>query len=377
MRDKLRILAMAIIGIFAIVTMPLANNAVRVVSNLDGITASLGVSHNGTGDNITLSVPAIALDTVTINGHEYKKVSLPEGDHVFAAELAQEGQPDLPVLTTMLAIPDQAGIQLSVSYSGYDSIEDVDIAPTQPSTPDYPSTDPIPFTISQETYNTDAFYPGNLATADDPVIMRDVRGVQLSINPVQFNPVKRELRVYRDLAVSITYGGVPVNPKTTRTPYLSEGFYPMYKSMFANFDEMFAGADVKRGGYLIICKAALVDTMKILATWKHQKGYTTRIVPTTEINSNGNPTYSQIFTYLQNAYHNWTVPPEYVMLVGDMGPMRWPIILIVVILQTNIILKLMELISCPIFLWPDCQLLLCHSLESPYPRFSNMKRHPA
>ena len=68
------------------------------------------LSHNGTGDNITLSVPAIALDTVTINGHEYKKVSLPEGDHVFAAELAQEGQPDLPVLTTMLAIPDQAGI---------------------------------------------------------------------------------------------------------------------------------------------------------------------------------------------------------------------------------------------------------------------------
>jgi hypothetical protein len=317
MKNKLRLLAMIPIGIFALTAILQANNAVRVVSDLTGITANMGVSHNNMGDQISLSVPAIALNSITLNGQVYQTVSLPEGDHVFAAELAEEGKPDLPVLTTMLAIPDQAGIQLDVSFSGYDSIENIDVAPVQPSPSDASPNDPIPFTLDQQTYSSDAFYPGDLATADDPVIMRDVRGVALSINPVQYNPVKKELRVYRDLAISVSYGGVPVNPKTTRTPYLSEGFYPMYKSMFANFDQMFSGAEVKRGGYLIICRPPLVDSLKALAMWKHQKGYTTRIVPTTEINSNGAPTAAQIFTYLQTAYHTWEVPPEYVMLVGD------------------------------------------------------------
>ena len=289
----------------------------RVVSDLDGITASFEVSHNRNGDEVSLSIPAIGLKSVTMNDHEYQTVSLPEGEHLFAAELAEEGEPDIPVMTTMLAIPDQAGIQLNVSYSGYDSVENVDLAPVQPSPSDAAPNDPIPFTLDQATYSRDAFYPGDLATADDPVIMRDVRGVQISINPVQYNPVRKELRVYRDLAISVSYGGEPVNPKTTRTPYLSEGFYPLYKSMFANFDQMFSEAEVKRGGYVIICKASIVDSLKALAMWKHQKGYTTRIVPTSEINSNGSPTAAQIFTYLQTAYRTWEVPPEYVMIVGD------------------------------------------------------------
>ena len=196
----------------------------RVVSDLDGITASFEVSHNRNGDEVSLSIPAIGLKSVTMNDHEYQTVSLPEGEHLFAAELAEEGEPDIPVMTTMLAIPDQAGIQLNVSYSGYDSVENVDLAPVQPSPSDAAPNDPIPFTLDQATYSRDAFYPGDLATADDPVIMRDVRGVQISINPVQYNPVRKELRVYRDLAISVSYGGEPVNPKTTRTPYLSEGF---------------------------------------------------------------------------------------------------------------------------------------------------------
>ncbi len=75
--------------------------------------------------------------------------------------------------------------------------------------------------------------------------------------------------------------------------------------------------DVRRGGYLIITKAMFVDSLKALATWKHRKGYPVRVVPTTEINSNGNPTASQIFTYIQNAYRTWEAPPEFVMIVGD------------------------------------------------------------
>jgi len=140
----------------------------------------------------------------------------------------------------MLAIPDQAGIQLNVTYSGYDVFENIDLAPVQPSPSDVETNQSIPFTINQNAYNTDAFYPGELARANEPVIMRDVRGVQIQMNPVQYNPVRHELRVYRDLSVSIDFSGEPVNPKTVSHPYVSEGFLPLYKNLFANAEEVLA-----------------------------------------------------------------------------------------------------------------------------------------
>ena len=317
MKYKLRFSAVILACIFLNAGMLWASTAVRIVSDLGETTASFNVSHSGSGDEINLSVPAISMNTITLNGTEYKEVTLPTSKYLFPGQIAEDGKPDVPIMTTMLAIPDQAGIQLNVTYSGYDTFEDVDLAPVQPSPSDADTSAVIPFTLNEETYNTDAFYPQELAQADDPIIMRDVRAVQIQVNPVQYNPVRRELRIYRDMAVSVSYAGEPINPKLTRTPYLSEGFYPIYKATFSNFDQMFSTADVKRGGYLIICKAALVDSLRALAMWKHQKGYTVRIVPTTEININGNPTSTQIFNYLRTAYQTWEVPPEYVMLVGD------------------------------------------------------------
>jgi hypothetical protein len=119
--------------------------------------------------------------------------------------------------------------------------------------------------------------------------MRDIRGVQIQINPVQYNPVRHELRVYRDLSVSIDFSGEPVNPKTVSHPYFSEGFLPLYKSLFANADEVLANVEVKRGGYMIICKASLVDSLKALALWKHQKGYCTPGLYHDEIAPSGSP----------------------------------------------------------------------------------------
>ena len=317
MLKKLTFFILMTFMLLSLIGLANASESVRIVQNIENITAGFTISQNSQGANLAVNIPAVAINDLSLNSANYKKIDLPAADHLSQAELAEEGEPDVPIFTTMLAIPDQAGIELNVTYSGFDTIDDIDLAPVQPSPSDSAPADPLPFTMKHETYNKDAFYPGELAQSCEPVIMRDVRGVQIMINPVQYNPVRHQIRVYRDLAVNISYGGEAVNPKLTRTPYLSEGFYPLYKSMFANFDQMFSGAEVRRGGYMIICKPGLVDSLKALAMWKHQKGYTPRIVPTTEIYSSGSPTSAQIFGYLQTAYRTWEVPPEYVMIVGD------------------------------------------------------------
>jgi hypothetical protein len=319
MQINLRFSVATLFCLFLFSGLVYAAESVSIRSTLDGITAPCRVTQNGAASaNIEVDIPAIAINPITLNSTEYKEVQLPAGEHLFSAEMAEDGKPTIPALTVMLAIPDQAGVQLSVSYSGFDIIDNFDLAPVQPSPADNNPDADIPFTIDQQVYSNDEFYPGDLAEAADPIIMRDIRGVQISLYPVQYNPVRRQLRVYHDLSVCVTDGGPVINPKTTRRDHLSEGFYPLYKSMFANFEQLYSTEDVQRGGYVIICKPSLADTLKALALWKHKKGYTTRIVRSTEIASSGNPSYTQIFNYLRTAYQSWTVPPEYVMIVGDM-----------------------------------------------------------
>ncbi|HBC47898.1 MAG TPA: hypothetical protein DCZ43_12690, partial [candidate division Zixibacteria bacterium] len=294
-----------------------ASQTVRVVEDLGDAQASFTCQKQGATEKLALDIPVIALNDISLGGRQFKSLTLPASDMLFPGETSEEGLPDMPVLSSLLILPDAADPVLSVEYSGFELIEDVDIEPIQSPIPEGSSEIP-PFTQNSDFYSQDRYYPENLAEYGEPAILRDIRFSQISIYPVQYNPARRELKVYHDLQVSVSYDYQHVtNPKTTRSSYLSDGFYPIYKSLFANFEELFSNTPVKRGGYLFICKPALVDSLKALVLWKHQKGYTTRIVPTTEIYSGGNPTYSQIFNYLRTAYQTWEIPPEYVNIVGD------------------------------------------------------------
>jgi hypothetical protein len=239
----------------------LASQEVRVVSTLEGVEASFACRPLSNGASLALGLSAVAVTDIDLDGRMLKKVELPDAPGLLAGELGEDGRPDLPILSSCIALPDMAGITLSVTYSGYDIIEDVDLAPVQPSEVEGEDIVP-PFTKDEAFYSRDIFYPENLAEAGDPAIMRDIRFAQVTLYPVQYNPARRELRIYRDLQVSVSYDYVNVqNPKMTRRPYLSEGFVPIYRSLFSNFDQLFSTTEVKRGGILIIAKPTFVDSL--------------------------------------------------------------------------------------------------------------------
>lgn len=66
------------------------------------------------------------------------------------------------------------------------------------------------------------------------------------------------------------------------------------------------------GKYLIIAADQFVGIVQPLAAWKTKKGVLAKIVPKSEAGS----TPAQIQTYIRNAYSNWPVKPEFVLLVG-------------------------------------------------------------
>jgi citrate lyase alpha subunit len=64
--------------------------------------------------------------------------------------------------------------------------------------------------------------------------------------------------------------------------------------------------------YLIIAPDSFVQAVQPLADWKTKKGVKAKIVP---LSITGN-TASQIKNYILNAYNNWTIRPEYILLAG-------------------------------------------------------------
>ncbi len=64
--------------------------------------------------------------------------------------------------------------------------------------------------------------------------------------------------------------------------------------------------------YLIITHDNFYNDIQPLAQWKHKKGIRTKIAKLSEIGSSA----SQIKTYIENAYNNWQIPPEFLLLVG-------------------------------------------------------------
>lgn len=64
--------------------------------------------------------------------------------------------------------------------------------------------------------------------------------------------------------------------------------------------------------YLIITHDNFYDAIQPLAQWKHRKGMRTKVVKLSQIGSST----AQIHDYVENAYDNWQIPPEFLLLVG-------------------------------------------------------------
>ncbi|HBC46625.1 MAG TPA: hypothetical protein DCZ43_06235, partial [candidate division Zixibacteria bacterium] len=261
----------------------------------------------------------VELSDKTISSSTYQGVSPITDTPEKFGETSQPGLPDLPVYSQLVAIPDQAGVRAEIISSSFQIIENVDVCPFQLQPLDSQPDAVIPFTKDEAFYQRDAFYPSDIVDVQEPIIFRDLRMVSAVLSPIQYNPARRELKVYTNIDWRLNYDGTDTrNQKIRHNNNISETFLPMYRAIVPNADEMLAAYHPIRGGYLILYPRNIPDSLvQLLARWKHLKGYSVVAVPDTAIAHHTNPSSSQIFTYIQNAYNNWAVPPEFVCIMGS------------------------------------------------------------
>ncbi len=220
------------------------------------------------------------------------------------------GAPALPVYSESVMVQPTGNISVEISYDSYTDHHDVSILPSKGSLKRNVDPDIIPYQFGA-VYDQNAFYPGAIATASDPFIFRNTRGITISYFPFQYNPATKVLRVFRNISVQIKSDQQSgINEIQTIASEKSEVFQAIYRNLFANMPAYLPLSD--EGEMLIITPVEYLPTLQPMIDWKTEKG--TKITVATLQQTGADPISIKNFI---SAFYNANPNLVYVQLVGD------------------------------------------------------------
>ncbi len=286
-----------------------AYTSLRSDLNLEQPQAEI-LQSDGRGIVIEIRVPGVERLDALLEGKRWDRIEIPGGGYDL-----DPGRPEVPHFTRLLVIPNNAAVYAEFEALESEILPDILLLPAQGCDPEDAAFSQNAVKFDPETYARDEFYPAQRVAVGDPAVLRGTRVVAIRTNPVQYNPVSRELRVTTRFRVIVRFEGVdPTNAPRRRFP-LSSSWMRSLNGMVLNTDDLDNDPD-QPGSYLMICKndASLINALQPLIEWKMRKGHSV----TLETYSNY-ATTTMIKNIIQEAYDNWDIPPEFVLLVGDVS----------------------------------------------------------
>ncbi len=277
------------------------------IENLDFYTLS-----------ITLSLPECIMSTEYQNNTIFTELSLE--DEGFSTI---EGQAKLPKIRRMIEIPQEAHPLISFTNIVWEetSLDALNfpfpIIPLQPQQLKH-GTKNHEFIIDNEYYTTDQYFPDELVRILEINEIRGRRFALTEISPVLYNPSTGELKlmISCELVMHLFESNLE---KTTMNieRYSTPSYEALFENIFPNygFYENIITKNENPEKYLIIVHDDFIEEIEPFAIWKNIAGYDTTVTATSSIP--GSITNLTIQSYIKDAYYNWTIPPSYVLLVGD------------------------------------------------------------
>ncbi len=270
------------------------------------------VSYGIGSTEVNFALDGYEIEIIKIEGIEYKKIS-----YWNEGEFIEIGKPALPRFSRLIAIPDAGNVEFDIIYTEEEIISNINIFPRQNLQSESQPVD-NEFVIDEAFYNKGEVFPGKVVEIGEPAIMRDFRIVNVTINPFQYDPQTRELRIVTNVEIVVnTSGTTGKNIKQTNRK-LSRFFEPIYKATILNYDSLNNREDgFQQPCYLFIYPddSTIETNLEYLTDWKHQKGFEVHTASTAQTGT----TNTLIKDYIQDAYDTWENPPEFVCLVGDAG----------------------------------------------------------
>jgi hypothetical protein len=275
------------------------------------------------GASLNFSINEFTLSEKTINEELRDILEMPG---VFLPNEA--GAPNLPGISRYIAIPQGATATYTIKATREVHYYDLDIAPA-PVIPIDSDDSPLVYEENPEIYTVDAFYPSSPVMISEPLKIRGLDVVTLGITPFQYNPVTKELIVYRDIEIEVSFTGG--NGKFGEDRLRNRHWDRILKSSVIN-RAILGEIDynrVKSPGeygyeYIIICPSdeIFIEYANKLKDFRTKQGISTIVKPLSEIE--GGNTFEGIKYYISKAWDNWDIKPSAVLLLADWGAQGTP-----------------------------------------------------
>jgi hypothetical protein len=271
-------------------------------------------------DNLLLefTLPALRVQALDIDGQTYHVLEIAGG-----AVDGLTGEPMLPTFSRLIQIPDRAGVSFEARVIETTELPGYRPFPMQPEELGHPEEcapprQSPPFAINHEAYARDGYPESFPVRIGEPAIARDLRVVPITLAPVRYDPARETIEVASRIQVQVTFAGVDLrNAKQRHARVIPRSFDQLYRNLVVNYEGPREDQAVSLGSYVIICpnNSTVISVLQPLVEWRTRKGHDVYLATTAETGS----TREQIKAWLENAYNTWENPPEYVVLVGDVG----------------------------------------------------------
>ena len=290
----------------------------------DGAWGTPGLSltsESATGVEANFSIDHFQLTQLDVDG-EIMQMILAPGNFL----PNDEGAPNVPGFSRYVAVPQGAKARLRVVNYRIQSIQNVELSPA-PNIPLDNDDSPLRYVKNERIYAQDAFYPANPFQISELTQIRGVDVVILGVTPFQYNPVTKELLVYHDVSLDVTFEGG--NGHFGEDRLRSRWFDPILQDVLMNrqslpevdYSQRIRNANERDDAgfeYLIVIpnNDVWMPYAQQIKEWRTKQGILTGIVKLQDI---GGTTPAILENYFNNAFNTWEIPPVAVLIMADYG----------------------------------------------------------
>ena len=272
---------------------------------------------NDTKVIVNYSIENFTLSQEMIEGEDMHVLGLPE-----AFLFNEAGAPNLPGYGRYIAIPQGATATYKVISYRTVTFTGIEMSPA-PVIP-LETEEGLEYKKNEEIYGKNRFYPEKPIQLSENDKIRGVDVVMLGITPFHYNPITRELIVYRDLKIEVNFEGGSGHFGEDRLR--SRWWDPMLSDMLINYESLpkmdysrsYQNADPTGCEYLIVSPtgAEFQQWADSIREFRTLQGILTDVMTVDDLGGNNVNTMESFFN---DAFNNWDIPPAAVLLLGDHG----------------------------------------------------------
>ena len=146
-----------------------------------------------------VSLPGFYIKELSDGSRTYQSIGI--GDQ---ALISQPGAPALPYIAKVLALPDNGSVQVDViEHSAVQKFSDIHIQAVRET--GYEGQPEMPYEEDASIYGSENYFPAVSVNTEDPAVFRDFRVARISVFPIRYSPVRKELEVTSSMTVRVRY----------------------------------------------------------------------------------------------------------------------------------------------------------------------------